>query len=187
MDPAYDRLTAAEATVNLVMVVEDQPEAAESLKRLLEQHRYKVRIAKDGGQAQATFVMYKPDFVLLDLILPGESGFEVCERLKQTDETVPVLVLSAIQMNDAQVLARRVGADGYLTKPCDSERLIETIRSTAQMVWERHHLDQKGSAEPERVRFNCECGKRFKVRAAHRGKTLTCPQCGEPVIVPRHD
>jgi two-component system phosphate regulon response regulator OmpR len=129
--------------------------------------------------------MRKPDFVIVDLILPGESGFEVCERMKQSDKTVPVLVLSAIDMEDSRELAARVGADEYLTKPCPPQQLLEAISKVAEKVWARTH--GAASSDEGRVRFNCRCGKRFKVSSAHRGKTLTCPDCGEPVQVPRHD
>jgi DNA-binding response OmpR family regulator len=131
------------------------------------------------------FVMRKPDFVILDLILPGESGFEVCERLKHTDRNVPVLILSAIDFDESKVLANKVGADGYLTKPFDPDELVFQIRQIAEAVWERTHLERP--RETGRVRFSCRCGKRIKVSVSHRGKSLTCPECGEPLVVPRHD
>lgn len=167
-----------------ILIVEDEPETASFVKELLESHGYDVAIAKDGGQAHSTFVMRKPDFVILDLILTGESGFEICERMKQTDENVPVMVLSAIDMDDARALATRVGADGYLAKPFDPNELIQNVRSISEKVWEKSHLDQP--KEGKRIRFACRCGKRFKVSPTHRGKTLTCPECGEPLVVPRH-
>jgi DNA-binding response OmpR family regulator len=105
--------------------------------------------------------------------------------MKHTDETVPVVMLTAIDLQEARVLADRVGADGYLTKPCDPEKLVQTIRDVAQKIWERRHTDQP--KVEGRIRFTCRCGKRFRVKPIHRGKTLTCPECGEQIIVPRHD
>ena len=176
-------LAAVEVPINLVLVVEDDRDAADTLKAILEREGFKVRIAKEGGQAQATFVMQKPDFVILDLILPGESGFEICERLKHTDEAVPILIVTAIDLPESRELAEKVGADGYLTKPYEPDRLIATMREIATAVWERTHLGHE--ADPTRIRFVCSCGKKFKVSSTHRGKSLTCPQCGEPVAVPR--
>ncbi|MBW3542528.1 MAG: response regulator [Planctomycetes bacterium] len=173
------------AAPHQILLVEDDAQTAALLKQQLEERGFKVNIARDGGQAQSTFVMRKPDFVIVDLILPGESGFEVCERLKQTDSNVPVMVLSVIDMADARRLAERVGADGYVTKPCPPDRLAAEIMAVAERVWQETHLGH--SRESDRVRFSCRCGKRFKVSAAHRGKTLTCPSCGEPVHVPRHE
>jgi DNA-binding response OmpR family regulator len=170
---------------NRIMLVEDDVKSAEFLKECLEKRNFTVVIAKDGGQAQATFVMRQPDFVLLDIILPGESGFEICERMKQTNENVPIMMLSVIDMDEARALATRVGADGYMTKPVDPEELIKQIEKISQRIWERTHLDQP--KEERRIRFACKCGKRFKVSPMHKGKTLTCPDCGEPLVVPRHD
>jgi DNA-binding response OmpR family regulator len=180
----WANLAAVEVPINLVMVVEDDPDSAEVLKVILERQGFKVRIAREGGQAQATFVMQKPDFVVLDLILPGESGFEICERLKHTDEAVPVLIVTAIDMPESRELAEKVGADGYMTKPFQPDRLIAKMREIANTVWERTHLVGH-DPDPTRIRFVCSCGKKFKVSSSHRGKSLTCPQCGEPVAVPR--
>lgn len=173
------------AVAHQILVVEDDAACAASIRQILEAHRYRVTVAKDGGQAHSSFAMHRPDFVILDLILPGESGFEICERIKQLDEAVPVLILSAIEMPDARALAERVGADGYLTKPFNPEELLESIGTIAQTVWERTHLSHP--RETRRIRFSCRCGKRLKVSPVHRGRTLTCPDCGEPLIVPRHD
>jgi DNA-binding response OmpR family regulator len=172
--------------VHRILVVEDDTETAAFLKTLLEREKYDVTVAREGGQAHSMFVMKKPDFVILDLILPGESGFEVCERLKTLERYVPVLILTAIELEDARSLATRVGADAYMTKPFDPEELLLLIKQTAQEVWIRSRAE--GDTESNKpVRFSCKCGKRFKVARQHRGKTLTCPNCGEPVLVPRHD
>lgn len=177
------QLQAAATLAHQILLVEDETESAAFLKTLLEKHGFAVTVAKDGGQAHASFSMRKPDFVILDLILPGESGFEICERIKQTEESVPVLVLTAIDMPDARDLAVRVGADGYMTKPYDPDELLESIREIAETVWQRTHTAQP--KETGRIRFSCRCGKKFKVSPSHRGKSLTCPRCGEPVTVPR--
>jgi two-component system, OmpR family, response regulator len=174
------RLTPTTAITNSILVVQD--EDAAFLKEYLEQHKYRVTIAKDGGQAHATFVMRKPDFVILGLILPGESGFEVCQRMKQTNGTIPVLILSAIDLDDARALADRVGADGYLTKPFDPEELLAKIKEIAIRNWEKTHVEH--AKEEKRIRFLCRCGKRLKVSPIHRGKTLSCPECGELLTVP---
>jgi two-component system, OmpR family, response regulator len=177
-----DRLSTTGSVAHYILIVEDDEETANFLKELFEKHKYRVAVAKDGGQAQATFVMRKPDFVILDLILPGESGFEICQRMKLTNETIPVLILSQVELHDARVLAERVGADDYMTKPFDPALLLEKVEEIAQRVWRKSHTDQP--REEKRIRFSCRCGKRFKVSPTHRGKTLTCPECGEPVMVP---
>lgn len=182
----WSSLGGIEIPVNLVLIIEDDAETATGIKLALEEKRISVRIAKDGGQAQASLSMHKPDFVILDLILPGESGYEICERIKTADESMPVLVVSAIDLEDSRELALRVGADGYLQKPVSPVELIETVKAIAETVWERTHQATSRRTDTERIRFNCGCGKKFKVSASHRGKSLTCPNCGEPLIVPKH-
>lgn len=174
------------AVVHQILLVEDDVNNAAALKSLLESHRYQVTVARDGGQAHAAFVMRKPDFVILDVMLPGaETGFEICERFKQSEKSVPVLFLTAIDLDDARELALRVGCDGYLTKPFEPRELLALIPQIADRVWMQTHGQVPAAAETH-VRFHCRCGKRLKVSAAHRGKSLTCPQCGEALTVPRH-
>ncbi|MBI3865144.1 MAG: response regulator [Planctomycetia bacterium] len=178
----------APAIVHRILVVEDDPDEAVFLKTLLEREKYEVTIAKDGGQAHSMFVMRKPDLVILDLILPGsETGWEVCERLKTLEKYMPIVILSAIELEDSRNLAVRVGADAYITKPFDPDELLVRIKQTAQEVWLRSRAEDSTGDEIKPVRFSCRCGKRFKVAHQHRGKTLTCPNCGEPVLVPRHE
>ena len=175
---------SAGALVHHILLVENDSAAADSLKALLEQHGYRVQVAKDGGQAHSAFRMRRPDFVITDLILPRENGFELIDRMKRSDESVPVLVLSAISLEDSHALSERLGADGYLTKPVAPDNLLAEIKEISQRVWERTHLG--GQREEKRIRFNCRCGKKFKVSPVHRGRTLTCPDCGDPLIVPRY-
>jgi DNA-binding response OmpR family regulator len=178
----------APAIVHHILVVEDDRDEAAFLKTLLENAKFDVTLAKDAGQAHSMFVMKKPDFVILDLILPGtETGWEVCERLKTAEKFVPIMILTAIELDDSRNLAARVGADAYMTKPFDPAELLINIKSTAEDVWRRSHSDGSIGDEVKPVRFACRCGKRFKVAHQHRGKTLTCPNCGEPVLVPRHE
>ncbi|QDT25384.1 response regulator transcription factor [Gimesia panareensis] len=173
--------------VNHILVVEDEQDTAFFLKTLLEEHGFHVSLAKDGGQAHSSFTMHKPDFVILDLIMPQESGFEICEHMKQRESEVPILILTAIDLPESRQLASRVGADGYLLKPFDPDELLALIREIADDVWEQEHLtDQRAQAE-ERVQFFCHCGKKLRVRSKHRGRTMTCPACNEPLIVPLHD
>ena len=185
-DLQADRLT--KVVVHHVLVVEDDPDEAQILKSILERKGYLATVAKDGGQAHSSFVMRKPDFVILDLILPGESGFEICEHFKKTDPNVPVLIVSAIELPEAKGLAQKVGCDGCLTKPYDPENLLKQITQISEKNWRKTHLVEAGGEREstDYVRFICVCGKRLKVSSVHRGKSLTCSNCGELVTVPRH-
>ncbi len=177
--------TITEVIVNRVLVVEDDRSEAEFLKSFLEQKKFTVEISRDAGQARAAFTMHQPDFVILDVILPNEvSGFEVCEWMKSQADQVPVMMLTAIELDDARDLARRVGADEYMTKPYDPDELVRKIHEIADKVWERRHRSQ---ADPnEKVNFECpDCGKHLRVQGSYRGRLLNCPKCGQQVQVPR--
>jgi len=167
--------------------VDDNDSVLESLTAVLEGAGYDVVVARDGGQAHSAFTMRHPDLVLCDLKLAGnETGFEICERFKQANRKIPVVMLTAIDLPRARRLAERVGADGYLTKPIPAAELLVHIRQIADAVYQKALAEDSPATTPQAIRFACRCGKRFKVSEQHRGKALTCPSCGEPVIVPRH-
>ena len=183
--PIMSSHTITEVIVNRILVVEDDKGEAEFLKTFLEKKKFTVEIARDAGQARAAFTMHQPDFVILDVILPNDvSGFEVCEWMKTQADGVPVVILTAIELEDSIDLARRVGADEYVTKPYDPDELIKTIHDVADKVWEKKH---RSTADPnEKVKFECpECGKHLRVQASYRGRLLNCPKCGQQVQVPR--
>jgi len=132
--------------------------------------------------------MRQPDFVLLELILPGESGFEVCEHMKQLNDSIPIMMLTEVDMDDARMLADRIGSDGYVTKPYELDQLLTTIYTIAERNWQKTHQLAPASADDGMARFNCSsCGTKIKVKAVHRGRHMTCPKCTTSVMVPRHD
>lgn len=110
-----------------VLVIEDEPQLRFALRRYLDQSGYSVRDAEDGGVGMAAFVSFKPDVVLLDLMLPDMSGVEVCRTIRSTSET-PIIVLSALGEEKTKVQALDEGADDYLTKPFGMDELLARIR-----------------------------------------------------------
>ena len=171
------------ALVHYIMVVEDDPEEALNTKAILEAAGHEVKTFKDGGQVHGGISMQRPDVVLLKLILPGESGFEICERLKKQDRFLPILVYTEIELEATQQLASKLGADGYLTKPCKPETLITTIREVAESAWVRQ-ADERGGKEKGEIRFRCKCGQRLKEKLENRGKMVTCSKCQATVPIP---
>ncbi len=177
---------SSRAIADRIMVIEDDPGDADRIRVILERAGHRVTLARDGGQAQASFSMRRPDFVILDLMLPGPSGFEICESLKRQSRDTPVVILSVVDLEDARQLARRVGADAFLVKPIEADVLVDEVARVAEAAWKRRHVEGAAVGE-KRVKFSCACGKRFRVSPVHRGRVLSCPGCGESVIVPFHD
>lgn len=171
------------AVVHYIMVVDDDADSARETKSVLDRAGFDARVFKDGGQVHGGIAMDRPDAVLLKLILPGESGFEICERLKKQDRFLPVVIYSEIELEASQQLASKLGADGYIIRPCDSDTLVSTIREVANVVWERQ-ADERATKEKGEIRFRCKCGHRMKEKLENRGKMVQCSQCQASVIIP---
>lgn len=171
------------AVVKYIMVVDDDADSARETKETLEQAHFEVKTFKDGGQVHGSLSMDRPDLVLLKLILPGESGFEILERLKKQDRFLPVVVYSEIELEAAQNLATKLGADGYIVRPCQPKTLVATIREVADLVWERQANEREGKEKGE-IQFRCKCGQRMKEKLENRGKLVTCSKCQSLVQIP---
>jgi twitching motility two-component system response regulator PilH len=171
------------AVVHYVMVVDDDAETARETIAILEKAGLEAKPFKDGGQVHSSLAMDRPDLVLLKLILPGESGFEICERIKKQDRFLPVVIYTEIELEAAQQLASKLGADAYILKPCPPETLLSTIREVADAVWERQADEHEGKEKGE-IHFRCKCGHRMKEKLENRGRLMTCSQCQSMVQIP---
>jgi len=114
--------------VTRILVVEDEAALAEPLEYLLEREAYEVEIAADGPAALAAFDRFRPDLVLLDLMLPGMSGTDVCRELRARSN-VPIIMLTAKDSEVDVVVGLELGADDYVTKPYRSRELLARIKA----------------------------------------------------------
>jgi two-component system copper resistance phosphate regulon response regulator CusR len=112
-----------------ILVVEDEPEAAAVLAKGLREHTYAVDIAADGRVALEQASVNDYDLILLDILLPGINGLDVCRRLRADGVTSPILMLTARGEPDHRVLGLDVGADDYLSKPYHFPELLARIRA----------------------------------------------------------
>ena len=119
-----------------ILIVEDEEALALGLKFNFEQERYDVLLAGDGPTALKLFHAATPavDLVILDLMLPGMSGYEICKAIRVTDKLVPVLVLSARTLSEDKMHAFDCGTDQYMTKPFALPELLNRVRN----LLERH-------------------------------------------------
>lgn len=110
-----------------VLVVDDEEDFAKALKVRLKANGYDVVLAHDSIQAMMMADQEKPDLIILDIFLPGEDGFSISERLKQTEATrrIPIIFLTGVPGGEGR--AYKSGASGYIMKPYQPERLLETI------------------------------------------------------------
>jgi DNA-binding response OmpR family regulator len=111
-----------------ILVVEDEEAIAEAVRARLASEGYRVRLAFDGPQALRAAAEEAPDLVVLDLMLPGMDGLEVCRQI-QREEWVPVLMLTARTEEADRIAGFAVGADDYLTKPFSLRELAARVRA----------------------------------------------------------
>jgi two-component system KDP operon response regulator KdpE len=111
-----------------ILVVDDEPRVLEALSTVLDARGYLVRTAQDGPTALESFAAEHPAVVLLDVMLPGMDGVEVCRRLRATSQ-VQILVLSALGDERHKIEALDAGADDYVTKPFCVDELLARVRS----------------------------------------------------------
>jgi len=111
-----------------ILVVDDEPAVRDSLRRALELEGYEVDLAVDGEAAHLAQPMH-PDAVILDILMPGVGGLEVCRRIRASGDEVPVLILTARAEIDSRVAGLDAGADDYLPKPFALAELLARLRA----------------------------------------------------------
>ena len=121
-------MLASDAATGRVLVVEDDADITDVLRRTLRQEGHEVRSAADGAEALEVAEDFVPDLVILDLGLPKLDGVEVCRRLR-SDGDVPILMLTARDALDSRVEGLDSGADDYLVKPFEREELLARLRA----------------------------------------------------------
>ncbi|GAA3072452.1 MULTISPECIES: response regulator transcription factor [Actinomycetes] len=137
-----------------ILIVEDEPSFSEALSYTLQKEGYDVSVADDGLQAVELFDKESPDLVLLDLMLPGQPGTEVCRQIRQRSN-VPVIMLTAKDSEIDKVVGLELGADDYVTKPYSSRELLARVRA----VLRRHvdtEVDDTSSVAAGPVRMDVE-------------------------------
>ena len=128
---------AAESDKRVILVVEDESDIGELIRFNLEQERFAVVVAEDGESALAAVRRERPALVILDLMLPGIPGLEVCRRLRSQDATahLPILILTAKAAEADRVVGLEMGADDYLTKPFSPRELVARVRAVLRRTY----------------------------------------------------
>ncbi|MDQ6715571.1 MAG: response regulator transcription factor [Actinomycetota bacterium] len=137
-----------------ILVVEDEQSYSDPLSYLLRREGYEVAIAETGPDALVLFDKLGADLVLLDLMLPGLSGADVCRALRQRSG-VPVIMLTAKDSEIDKVVGLEIGADDYVTKPYSSRELLARIKAVLRRLAEPEDL-QPATLEAGPVRMDIE-------------------------------
>lgn len=114
-----------------ILVVEDEAPIQELLQFNLERKKYRVKVADSGEEALKVAGEYRPDLVLLDIMLPGADGLEVCKQLKADPQTapIPIIMLTALSEEADIVTGLELGADDYVTKPFSPRVLLARVKA----------------------------------------------------------
>ena len=113
--------------MSCVLVAEDDPAIREGLVATLESDGHEVRTARDGAEALALYAERRPDLLLLDIMMPKKSGYEVCTEIRRTDASLPILFLTAKAGEEDAVLGLGLGADDYIAKPFGVRELLARV------------------------------------------------------------
>jgi two-component system, OmpR family, response regulator RegX3 len=140
--------------VTRILLVEDEIALSDPLSFLLEREGYEVEVAADGPTALAAFDQNGGDLVLLDLMLPGLPGTEVCREIR-THSTVPIIMLTAKDSEIDIVVGLELGADDYITKPYSTRELLARIRAVLRRRIEVEDFDE-AILEGGRVRMDVD-------------------------------
>ncbi len=130
-------------TAKRVLVVDDDVKLVELVKLYLNRDGYKVLEAHDGNEALRISRLNRPDLIVLDIMLPGIDGLEVCRTLRNESE-VPIIMLTARTTEDDRLAGLDIGADDYVTKPFSPKELVARIRAVLRRIPEEL---QRGPAE----------------------------------------
>jgi DNA-binding response OmpR family regulator len=131
----------------LVLLVDDEPSILQLARMYLERESFRVQDARDGEAALEAVNRLHPDLVVLDIMLPKLDGFEVCRRLRATDDRLAILMLTARDEDIDKILGLELGADDYLTKPFNPRELVARVKALLR----RSTSDSSKKLSPVRV------------------------------------
>jgi DNA-binding response OmpR family regulator len=144
-----------------ILIVEDDSHILAGLHTAMTSEGYAVKSAVNGPDGRHLVKAFDPDLIILDLMLPGMSGFELCKRLRDDGDGTPIIMLTAKGGEDDKVLGLELGADDYITKPFSVRELLARVK-----VVLRRSKDQAGT--PDRYAFG-DVVVNFKRREVTRG------------------
>ena len=121
-------IQTAEETIARVLVVDDEPNIADVISMALKYNDFTVATAADGNEALDRVSEFRPDLIVLDVMMPGLDGFQVAKRLAERSKDIPILFLTARDTTDDKIRGLTIGGDDYMTKPFSVEELIVRIK-----------------------------------------------------------
>ena len=116
-----------------ILIVEDDPHILLGLEEVLKSEGYETATCNRGDEALGAVARFQPGLLVLDVMLPGASGYDICKQLRAKKFTAPILMLTAKGQEVDRQRGEEVGANHYLTKPFDPDRLLDLVRSILEL------------------------------------------------------
>ena len=157
-----------------ILIVDDDASIAELIALYLNKECYDTKIVGDGEEALREFPLYKPDLVLLDLMLPGMDGYQVCREMRMLSDT-PVIMLSAKGEVFDKVLGLELGADDYMIKPFDSKELVARVKSVLRRYHGKSPRQDPGSQVGDYVEYPDLIVNLTNYSVLYKGHTVEMP------------
>ena len=157
------------------LIIEDEADIARLVKHYLEREGHKVAHAATGPQGLSEIQKHKPDLIILDLMLPGMDGLEICKKIRGRPETaqIPLLILTAKGEETDKVIGLEMGADDYLTKPFSPREMVARVRALLR----RTHPPETGAAVLRYGKIVVD-PSRHEVRVGEKEILLTAKEFG---------
>jgi two-component system sensor histidine kinase/response regulator len=140
-----------------ILVIDDIPENLTVLRKCLTDHHYRVAVARNGKVALERVRRIRPDLILLDVLMPGMDGFEVCRQLKEDDMTqaIPVIFMTALATSEDKLKGFEAGAEDYVTKPLNYQEVLARVHThvtlyKVQQELQTRNADLQAALERER-------------------------------------
>ena len=150
-----------------ILIVEDDPHIALGLEEVLKSEAFEVAVCRRGDHAIEAFNQHHPSLILLDVMLPGLSGYDVCKQLRSKKVGVPIIMLTAKGQEIDKVVGLDLGADDYVTKPFGVRELLARIQALLRRLPEPKSVETNGEA-PFQIGESAIDPKTFQLK---RGKT----------------
>lgn len=150
-----------------IMVVDDDPNIAQLVKLYLEKEGFEVSVETRGDEAVAAFQKNPPSLMLLDIMLPGMDGLQVCRAIRQIS-SIPIIMLSAKDETFDKVLGLELGADDYITKPFEGKELVARVKAVLRR-------SSPGESEKDTLSFPGLTISLEKYEVHYQGKLLEMP------------
>jgi DNA-binding response OmpR family regulator len=173
--------------MNTILIIEDDPAISKGLEESLRTENYKVLREENGESGITTAKSSKPDLIILDIMLPGINGLEVCKELRRGGYNVPILMLTSKREETDKVLGLELGADDYVTKPFGLRELLARIRALLRRRLEIEKEQEKfsfgkisidfkrmeASKGKEQIKFSLKEFEILKFFIKHEGEVVT--------------